>query len=139
MMPDAASFTHARSADDDGGLFEVVQFDRVRQFADVGEVLHAEWIFLFAQKPVDGFVEAFRMEAIDLGGVHAERAVHEDGHLGKFAFTGKLVKGVNNLLSAPDGKRGDDYLSLLVNGVPHEPANFLFGAGLCGMFTVAVS
>src|SRR6266550_8299457 len=100
MMPDAASFTHARSADDDGGLFEVVQFHRVRQFANVSEVLHAEWIFLFAQKPVDGVVEAFRMEAIDLRGVHAERAVHEHGHLGKSAFASELVKCVNDLLSA---------------------------------------
>src|SRR2546425_7305495 len=138
MMPDAAGFTHARSADNDGRFHEVVQFHRVRQFANVSEILHAERIFLFAQEPAGAVVEAFRMEAIDLRGVHAERAVHEDGHLGKRAFTSELVKRVNDLLSAADGKRRDDHLSHFVNRITHEPADFLFSAVFRGMFTVAV-
>ena len=100
----------------------------MRDFTDVRQIFHAEWIFLFAQKSGDGIVETFRVQAIDLSGVHAQRAVHKDGHFGQLAVASELMERVNNLLRAADGKRGDDDFAFFVNRLAHEPADLFVGA-----------
>jgi len=102
----------------------------MRDFTDVRQIFHAKWIFFFAQKSGNGIVETFRVQAIDLGGVHAKRAIHKDGHFGQLAVAGELMERVNDLLRAAHGKRGDDDLSLFVDRLAHEPADLLIGAVL---------
>ena len=93
-MPDALMMMH--------GSLQLVEFHRMRHFADVGEVLHAERIFLFAQEFVDRFVETFRVQPINFRGVHAQRAVHKDRARGQLPGQGQLMQRVNDLLRAAD-------------------------------------
>src|SRR5262249_54605429 len=58
MMSDAAGFGHPGGTDDNSRVFQVVELPGNRSFTDVGQVLHAERIFLFAKEPIDGLVEA---------------------------------------------------------------------------------
>ena len=100
------------------------------QLANIGQGFHAERVFSFAQEVVNGVVETFGMETIDLGGVHAEGAVNKDGRFGQLAVAGELMEGVNNLLGAADGKGGDDDFAFFVERVAHEPADLFVGAVL---------
>ena len=138
MMPDAPGFAHARRADDDGRFLQIVERLRLVDFADVGQVRHAEGIRLFVQKPVDAVVEAFRVQAVNLRGVHAQGAVHENRHARQFARKRKLVQHIDNLLRASDGERRDDDRALLVQGLQHGLANDLVGVGARGVFASAV-
>ena len=67
------------------------------------------------------------MEAIYLGGIHAERAVHEDGDPGQLPVAGELMQRIDDLLGAADRKRGDDDLAPLVDGLAHEPSDLFVG------------
>src|ERR1019366_7468655 len=93
----------------------------------------AEGILLLAQEFVDCLVEAFRMEAIDLCRVHTKRTVHEDGNPRQLARQRQLMQGIDDLLCAADGKRGDDYLPPALHGFAHHLANFSVGARLWRM------
>ena len=130
MMPDASCFGHARGADDNGRLLQIVEFHGMRHFADVGQVLHAEGIGLFPQEPVDGVVEAFRVQTEDFRGIHAQGAIDKDGHLRQCPGERQLMERIDNLLGSPDRKRGDDDLPLARQGFAHQAADLGVGGGL---------
>ena len=112
------------------GSLQIVELPRMRHLADIGEILHAEGVLLLAQEFVDRLVEALRVQAIDLGGVHAQRAVHKDRHPGQLARQRQLVQRINDLLRAADRERGDDDLALSVQRLAHQLADLGIGACL---------
>ena len=120
------------------GSFKSFSFIELADFADVGQVFHAEGILLFVQEFVDGVVETFRVQAVNLRGVHAQRAVHENRHARQFPRQRELVQHINNLLRAPHRKRRDDDLAVLFQGFQHQPANGFVGVRADGMFAPAV-
>src|SRR5262245_56485201 len=103
-MADAAGLAHPRSADDDRRIFQVVELHRVRQLADVSEVFHTEWVLFLPKEFVDAFIEAFRMETKDFGGIHAERTINKNRNAGQLIGDGKLVESIDDLLRAADGE-----------------------------------
>jgi len=138
MVPDAPGFAHARRADDDHRLLAVVQLLGILGAADVGEVAHAEGVFLFMQKFRDALVVTFGVLPVNLRGVYAQRAVHENRHARQAAAQGDLMQHINNLLGAPDGKGRDDDPSPLVERVAHEPADGRVRVGSDGVFASAI-
>ena len=138
MMPDAAGFTHARRADDDQRILPVVQLLGILGAADVGEVAHAEGVCILAQKLRDGFVVTFGVLPVNLRGVHAQGAVHENRRARQRAFERELVQHIDNLLRAPDGKRRDDDLARLRNGFADEFPDGGIGVNADGVFASAV-
>ena len=108
MMPNAPRFAHAGGADDDGGILQVVQLHRMRHFADVSQILHAERIFLFAQKFVDRSLKHSGCSrktsvAFTLNGLSTKIGTRR-----QLSGQRQLVQRVDNLLRAADGESRDD-------------------------------
>src|SRR5262245_22556099 len=53
MMPNTACLRHARSANNNHRVFELIQLLRVRNLADVREIFHTKRVFSRAEKVVD--------------------------------------------------------------------------------------
>ena len=78
------------------------------------------------------------MLPVNLRGVHAQRAVHENRRARQLAFERELVQHIDNLLRAPDGKRRDDDLARLRNGFADEFPDGGIGVNADGVFASAV-
>ena len=63
------------------------------------------------------------MLVVNVRGVHAQRAVHENRDARQFAGAGQFVQHIDNLLRAPDGKRGDDDFAVLLERFADEFAD----------------
>ena len=138
VMPHTASLTHAGGADDDGRFLEFIQLHGLGHLTDVSEVLHAEGVGLFPEEIIGLLVEAFRVETVDLRGVHAERAVHKDGDARQLAFFRELVQGEDDVLGTAYGEGGDDDLALLLDGVFDEFQDFVIAARFGHVTAIAV-
>ena len=120
MMPNSAGFAHPGGADDDRGIFQIVQLHRMSQLANIRQIFHAEGILLLAQEFVDAFVEAFGMEAKDFCGIHAKRAIDENRHARQLVGQSELVQGVDDLLGSANGKRRYDHQPFACESCPHK-------------------
>ena len=49
--------------------------------ADVLQIFHTKWVFLFSKELIDGFIKAFLVQAKHLGCIHAEWTINKDGHV----------------------------------------------------------
>ena len=110
----------------------------MRHLADISEVLHAERVFLLPQELVDALVEALGVQAIDFGRIHAQGAVHEDGHARQLPRQRQLVQGIDDLLRAADGEGRDDDLAFALEGFAHHLAHLGVGVGFWRMLARAV-
>src|SRR5581483_68582 len=114
MMPHATGLAHARGADDNHAFFAVVELLGIFGAGNVGEILHAERIFAVAHRFINRVAQTFRMLQINVRGMDAQRAVHKNRRARQFSGAGQFVQHINNLLRATDGKRGNNYFSILL-------------------------
>ena len=130
MVADAAGFAHAGGGNDDtGAVVRVVESFRFGHRTDEVEAFEDEGIVLIEEEAVNGFVEALRVDAEDLCGVHGERAVDVDRHAAELAGVEELVEDVEELLGALDGESGDHHLAAALEGFFKDRAEGIGGPG----------
>ena len=127
MMPDASAFAHAGRADNDRRLLSDRSAFWIPRRRDVSEVAHAERVFVVANRVVDRRSQRFGMFFVNVRGVHAQRAVHENRDARQFAGAGEFMQHINDLLRAPDGKRGNDDFAFLLKRFADEFADQIVG------------
>src|ERR1051325_10185449 len=110
----------------------------MRKLADIRKVLHAEGVLPFAQEFIDGFVEAFGMEAKNFSGVHAQRTVDENRNARQLIGQRELMKGIDNLLSSADRKRRDDDQAFAIESFANQFPHLFIGKVLERMIAPAV-
>ena len=71
--------------------------------------------------------QTFGMFFVNGRRVHAQRAVHENRDARKFSGASQFVQHINDLLRAPDGKRGDDNFAALLERFADEFADQFVG------------
>ena len=138
MVDDAAALTHAGGGDDDEGAVLAIELLTLDGGADELEAFEAEGVAFVEEEVVDGVVEAFRVEAEDLGGGDGEGAVDKDGDAGEAGGLDEVVDDVEELLGALDGEGGDEDFAAVFEGVGEDAAEVLAGVGVHFMFAPAV-
>ncbi len=123
VVPDAAGFGHAGRAEDNAGLGQVVERHGFFDALDVGDIDDAERIFTGAHGGGKWVVEGFEVPAEDGGGVDSQWAVHVNRQGRDAAGLLELVKRVEQLLRATDGKGGDDNFSAALDGAIDDAAD----------------
>ena len=108
-MPDAETMMH--------GSLMLLSADRVVLVLDVAQRREGEDGAVVLDELARLFVVALGVALEDVGDVHRERAVDEDGQVGDAAGDVQLVQRVDDLLRAADGEGGDDDLALARDGV----------------------
>lgn len=138
VVEDTTGFAHAGGGDDDGGFVVFVELFGLGDFANHGEVFEAEGVPLGEEEVVDFFVEAFGVDAEDLGSVDGEWAVDVDGDFGDEFFLGEVVEGVDELLGSLDGEGGDDDFAFFLEGFDEDVFEQVIGLGGELVFAVSV-
>ena len=128
MVFDSASLHHARGGDDDTGFVAQVEFLGGLDGLDVLQAVESEGVGVFLHVVEDGLAEAFGVEAHDVGGGDAERAVDKDIDVGQEFGMLEAVEGIDDFLRAANGEGGDDEFAFLLGaGVEHGHEEFLLG------------
>src|SRR5579859_5077004 len=139
VMPDASGLGHPRGTDNNRRVAQFVQFHRLCHLTDVSEVFHAERVLLFSQELIDGVVETFRVEPINLSGVHAQRRIDKNWDMWQLSGQGELMQRIDNLLGSAHRERGDNNLALLFECFANHSRNLIAGVDLGGMVAPAIS
>ena len=91
-----------------------------------------------AEGIIDCRLETLGMQAVNLRGIDAQRAVHKDREGGEPAGADQPVEHIDNLLRAADGKCGDDDLAFSLESFKDDPGHRHLGIRADGVFAPAV-
>ena len=138
VMPNAPRLRHTRGTDDNARLVQFIELLRLRGLANVEKMIHAKGVAFGPQVLIGLRVKALRMQAKDLRRVHAQRAVHEDRHLGQTARLGQLIQDIDQLLGSPHRKGRNDHLTPSGQSARDHPTQFISRKGRIAVFPITV-
>jgi len=111
MVLDPAGIRHSACRDHHGRSLSLVDFHRFLRLERETKPGQLQGIFSFRKQGFRLSVHVFPGFAEDLRRLDRQRAVHENGHVGRqTAFLRKQVQRVDHLLRPPHGKGRDDHL-----------------------------
>ncbi len=106
--------------------------------SDKREVLEAERVLPLEQGLVNLLIEGIRVQTVNLGGAHRQRAVHIDGHLGDFVALEQIVEHEEHLLGALHREGGNQDLAAALECLADDFREVLAHAGRCFVLATAV-
>lgn len=138
MVEDASGFGHAGSRDDDSGALHEVEGFGFIDTADEAEAFEAEGVITHKDGVADFFPQILQVQTEDLGGAHRQGAINVGGDRFEAAFVDELIEFEEKLLSALDGKGGDDDVGSTAAGAVDDVADVVGSLGGVFMFPAAV-